>query len=164
MNQEKKPMEGQKQKRWVEQMLAEHAKLRATLDDVRSFLDEPRPEPGSKGSHTWATTMSQHLVKLHDQLYRHFRAEEQEGMMRDLATRFPRAWRRVEMMLGEHAVILSEMRQLMSSAMEYGEGIRPEDTRLRRRLTSVLDRLDTHESGETELMQRMLYNDIGTGD
>lgn len=157
-------MEGQKQKKWVEQMLAEHAKLRSTLDEVRGFLAEPRPEPSTKGSHTWATEMSQHLVKLHDQLYRHFRAEEQEGMMRDLATRYPRAWRRVEVMLGEHAVILSEMRQLMSSAMEYGEGIRPENARLRKRLTSVLERLSAHEEGETELMQRMLYNDIGVGD
>ena len=31
-------------------------------------------------------------------------------------------------------------------------------------LHSVLERLEAHEAGETELMQRMLYNDIGTGD
>ena len=28
----------------------------------------------------------------------------------------------------------------------------------------VLNRVDAHERGETELMQRMLYNDIGEGD
>jgi uncharacterized protein YdhG (YjbR/CyaY superfamily) len=149
---------------WVDEMLAEHRELHKSIDEVRAFLAEPRPEVGTKGSHTWAAKLSQYLVALHDQLFRHFRAEEQDGMMRDLAERFPRAWKRVEHMVGEHATILAEMRGLMNSAMEYAEGISPSDPRLRQQLTSVLDELKAHEEAEIDLLQRMYYNDIGTGD
>jgi len=149
---------------WVDEMLAEHRALHESIDEVRDFLAQPRPAVGQKGSHTWAAMLSQHLVALHDQLFRHFRAEEQDGMMRDLAERYPRAWKRVEVMIGQHAKILADMRTLMSSAMEYADGIPPSDPRLRQKLRKVLDELKAHEEAEIDLIQRMYYNDIGTGD
>jgi len=54
--------------------------------------------------------------------------------------------------------------RLMGEVMEYAAGIASDNPRLRRQLEDVLNRVDAHERGETELMQRMLYNDIGEGD
>ena len=48
-----------------------------------------------------------------------------------------------------------------SAASPPGGSAESDNPRLRRKLEDVLDRVDGHEQGETELMQRMLYNDIG---
>ena len=47
---------------------------------------------------------------------------------------------------------------------EYSEGSPAEDPHLRQRVTAVLDRLGAHEVAETDLMQRVEYRDLGTGD
>ena len=81
----------QEQKAWVKQMLEEHEELRATIGASRSFLENPRPDPGETGFHRWATAMSKQLVELYDGLFRHFREEEQCGVFQDLARRYPRS-------------------------------------------------------------------------
>jgi hypothetical protein len=154
----------QEQEAWMETMLAEHEELRTTLTSVRTFLADPRPDPGQAGFHRWATTMSKQLVDLYDALFRHFRNEEESGVFKDLETRYPRASRRIAALQGEHAMLLGQLRNLMGEVMEYSAGIADDNPRLRGKLTDVLDLLSAHENGETELMQRMLYNDIGEGD
>ena len=64
----------------------------------------------------------------------------------------------------QHECLLGDLRELMNEVMEYSAGIASDNPRLRRKLEDVIDRVDAHERGETELMQRMLYNDIGEGD
>ena len=44
------------------------------------------------------------------------------------------------------------------------EGTPPEDSRIRRRVTSVLDDLAGHEEREMDLIQRVFYRDLGAGD
>ena len=149
---------------WVKHMLEEHAELRETLAATRTFLENPRPDPGETGFHRWATAMSKQLVELYDGLFRHFREEESCGVFEDLARRYPRAAARVEQYQKEHEGLLADLRELMTEVMEYSAGHAPDDPRLRRKLDDVLNRVEDHERGETDLMQRMLYNDIGEGD
>ncbi len=154
----------QKQKAWVNQMLDEHDELRETLSEVRDFLVAPRPDPGAEGFHRWATAMSKQLIDLYDGLFRHFRSEEDCGVFTDLMRRYPRSSQRVESLRAEHAVLLDDLRELMKEVMEYSAGIAVEEPQIRRKLENIMQRLDAHESAETELMQRMLYNDLGGGD
>lgn len=154
----------QKQKAWVQQMLEEHRELRDTLSEAREFLDIPRPEPGTEGFHRWATAMSKQLIDLYDGLFRHFRSEEDCGVFTDLMRRYPRSSERVEGLRGEHTVLLEDLRELMKEVMKYSAGIAVEEPKIRRKLENIMKRLDAHESAETELMQRMLYNDLGGGD
>lgn len=148
----------------VKQMLEEHGEMRTVLGTTRDFLLNPRPDPGETGFRRWATAMSKQLVELHDGLFRHFREEESCGVFQDLARRYPRSSDRVDRLQSQHECLLGDLRGLMSEVGEYSEGIASDDPRLRRKLEDVLNRVDTHERGETELMQRMLYNDIGEGD
>jgi hypothetical protein len=154
----------QKQKAWVNQMLEEHHELRETLGEVRNFLGTPRPDPGTDGFHRWATAMSKQLIDLYDGLFRHFRSEEDCGVFTDLMRRYPRSSQRVENLRAEHAVLLEDLRELMTQVMEYSAGIAREKPQIRRKLEGIMQRLDAHEGAETELMQRMLYNDLGGGD
>jgi hypothetical protein len=156
--------EQQKQKAWVNQMLDEHHELRETLSEVRKFLVTPRPDPGTEGFHRWATAMSKQLIDLYDGLFRHFRSEEDCGVFTDLMRRYPRSSQRVESLRGEHADLLGDLRELMNEVMEYSAGIAIEEPTIRRKLENIMQRLEAHEGAETELMQRMLYNDLGGGD
>ena len=145
-------------------MLEEHAELRETLATTRNFLENPRPDLGETGFHRWATAMSKQLVELYDGLFRHFREEESCGVFEDLSRRYPRAAQRVAQFQGQHENLLGDLRELMNEVMEYAAGQAPDDPRLRRKFEEVLNRVEAHEHGETDLMQRMLYNDIGDGD
>jgi hypothetical protein len=149
---------------WVDQVVLEHDELRALISDLRGFLEKPRPQIGSKGFHTWAAGLSSRLVTLHDKLYRHFRYEEHGGMMPDLASRFPRAVTKIESLLGQHALMLKEVREVMTATLRYSEGKTPQDQRLRRRLKRLLDFLAKHEEDEMELIQNLNYQDIGSVD
>ena len=151
-------------KGWIEQVLAEHRYLREAVDDTREFLDLPRPGLGAKGSHTWAVELSQRLVHLHDELFRHFRFEEKAGVIEDLTLRHPEAARELEEVLGEHPEMLREIRRITSDVLAYSDGERPEDPRLRRRIADLLEALSKHEEHETHLIQRLEYRDFGTGD
>lgn len=147
-----------------EQVLAEHEELRTWLVQLRDFLNESRPAIRTPGYHTWAADLSRKLADLHDKVFRHFRTEEREGLLTELAIRFPNQSRKIDRLQNEHAEILSGIRELMSSTLSYSEGSEPDDPRLRRRLGDVLDQLANHERAETELMTQVEYLDLGTGD
>lgn len=153
----------QEQQSWLKHMLEDHEELRSTVGSTRSFLENPRPDPGETGYRRWAAAMSQQLADLHDGLSRHFREEESEGIFHDLAQRYPRASDRVEKFQGQHERLLEDLRSIMGDVKEYSAGIASDDPRLRRRVADVLSQVDSHERGESELLQRMYYNDIGSG-
>lgn len=153
-----------KQAQWIDQVRAEHRKLGELVDELRGFVEQSRPDPGEKGSHTWASELSSKLVRLHDELFRHFRFEEQGGMVEDLTVAHPRAAPEVDLVLQDHKEILSELRRLMTSTLAYSEGLEPEDPALRRRVTALLDHLHEHERVETDLIQRLEYRDTGAAD
>ncbi|MHC4816219.1 MAG: hemerythrin domain-containing protein [Planctomycetota bacterium] len=150
--------------KWIQTVLEEHRQLNAMVADLRSFLEAPRPEVGQKGAHVWSTELTQRLVRLHDSLYRHFREEEEGGMMEELTAAHPRATGSVEALMSEHSKILGELRRCTAGAMQYSEGTEPTDAALRSRLGQILDCLHHHEMAETDLIQRLEYEELGLGD
>ena len=147
-----------------EQVLDEHDEIRGLISDLRGFLQQDRPEIGVEGCHRWATKLSGSLVKLHDHLFRHFRHESSVGLFDRLEEEHPGASRQISALRCDHDEILSGVRNLMTDTLRYSEGAEVDDPRLRVRLTTLLDRLGEHEQTETELVQRLEYLDLGTGD
>ncbi|MFQ5349622.1 MAG: hemerythrin domain-containing protein, partial [Thermoanaerobaculia bacterium] len=142
----------------------EHRRLNAMVADLREFLQQPRPAVGEKGAHSWSTELTRRLVRLHDSLSRHFQEEEEGGMMEELTEAHPRATGAVESLVHEHEEILRGLRRCTAGAMEYSDGIEPAEASLRRRLVTILDCLHQHEVAETDLIQRLEYEEIGPGD
>ena len=151
-------------KEWVDEVLEEHKRLRVMVAELRQTLCQPRPEAGQPGSHSWASDLSVRLVKLHDELFRHFRFEESVGLVEDVIERHPRARTRLEAIVGEHSEMLDDLRSIMTDALTYSEGRSPEDPRLRQRTCDLLDKLHRHEQEETDLFQRLEYRDQGAMD
>ena len=149
---------------WIQRVLEEHRQLNGMVADLRTFLERPRPELGQTGAHTWSTELTERLVRLHEALYRHFQEEEEGGMMEDLTESHPRAAGPVQALVDEHGEILRGLRRCTAWAMEYSEGRAPADAALRRRLGRILDCLHRHELDETDLIQRLEYEELGLGD
>ena len=148
----------------LDEVLEQHRELVRMIDELRAFLDQPRPDVGEKGSHTWAAGLTERLTRLHDNVYRHFRHEERSGFLDELVVRRPTATRAVEVLRQEHDRILGDFRAIVGAALVYSEGKMPASPRLRQWTLSVLDRLANHELEETDLFQRILYEDLGAAD
>lgn len=151
-------------KEWIDEVLEEHKRLRVMIAELRQVLCQPRPDAGQPGAHSWASDLSVRLVKLHDELFRHFRFEESVGLVEDVIERHPRAKARLEAIVGQHPEMLSDLKSIMTDALTYSEGKMPEDPRLRQRTLDLLDDLHRHEQEETDLFQRLEYRDHGAMD
>lgn len=149
---------------WTEEVLEQHRELNQMVSDLRLFLLQPRPDVGQKGCHVWAAELAARLVTLHDSLFRHFRFEEEGGMVEDVALRHPRASDAIDGIVAEHPVMLRELRRLMTATLTYSEGHSPEDPTLRGRVGKLLDCLEKHERNETELLQCLESQDLGAMD
>jgi len=149
---------------WVDEVLEEHKRLRVMVAEIRQVLTRPRPDAGEPGAHTWASDLSVRLIKLHDELFRHFRFEESVGLVEDVIERHPRALARLEAIVGQHPEMLRVLRSIMTDALTYSEGRLPEDPKLRQRTLTLLDDLHKHEQEETDLFQRLEYRDQGAMD
>lgn len=150
--------------KWTDEVLRQHRELNQLVADLRLFLEDPRPEVNKKGSHSWAADLAGRLVRLHDALFRHFRFEEEGGMVEDVALRHPRAASAIDGIVAEHPVMLRQLRQLMTATLTYSEGQTPEDPGLRARVGTLLDCLEKHERNETELLQCLESQDLGAMD
>jgi hypothetical protein len=149
---------------WVETVLEQHRHLRTVVADLKEFLFTPRPETGEKGSHSWAVALSQRLLSLHDELFRHFRFEEETGVMEEILENHPEAARKLKEVLGEHPELLRQLRQIVADVLSYSEGVSPEDPQIRRRITDLLDVFGHHEEEENHLFQRLEYRDVAAAD
>ena len=149
---------------WIRQVLEEHRQLEASIDALRKFLEQPRPEIGDEGARDWSARLSKDLVELHHLLVRHFRYEEDGGMMTDLSERHPRADPWVDDLIDEHRELLHDVRSITEAVMFYEEGRQPENPAIRRRLNELFDRLHKHDQMETELIQRLEYEELGSSE
>ena len=149
---------------WARQVAAEHRELRAKVAQLREFLNAPRPEASRRGAHTWATELSSRLSTLHDELFRHFRLEDESNMVEDISSSHPRASYEINRIVDEHPRMLEEARQLIGLTLTYSTAQAPMDVQLRRRVTDLLDWLEKHEREETDLIQRLEYRDTGAAD
>lgn len=149
---------------WVETVLEQHRHLRSVKADLKEFLFAPRPEAREKGSHTWAVELSQRLLSLHDELFRHFRFEEETGVTEEVLVNHPEAAGKLNEILSEHPDLLGQLRLIVSDVLSYSEGVSPQDARIRRRVTNLLDDLSHHEEEENHLFQRIEYRDLAAAD
>jgi hypothetical protein len=149
---------------WVDTVLEQHRHLQSVEADLKKFLNVARPEAREKGSHTWAVELSQRLLSLHDELFRHFRFEEDSGVKEEVMVDHPEAAGRFDEILSGHSDILGRLRGIVSDVLSYSEGVSPEDARIRRRVTDLLDTLSHHEQEENHLFQRIEYRDLTAAD
>ena len=149
---------------WMQQILEEHRQLEASIAAMQKFLEQPRPDISDNAARDWSAQLSKDLVELHHLLVRHFRYEEDGGMMTDIAERHPRADRWVDDLVDEHRELLHDIRSITESVMFYEEGREPENPAIRRRLGELFDKLHKHDQMETELIQRLEYEELGSGD
>ncbi len=149
---------------WVETVLEQHRHLHTVVAGLEEFLDEPRPKAGVKGSHSWAVALSQRLLSLHDEFFRHFRFEEETDVMEEILVNHPEAAHKLNEVLDEHPEMLRELRRIASDVLSYSEGVRPEDPKIRRRIAELLAAFHHHEEEENHLMQRIEYRDVAAAD
>jgi hypothetical protein len=147
-----------------EQALEEHRELREKLAGLRGVLDQPRPEAGGQAAQSWAAGLSSRLVELHAMLTGHFREEEEQGVLDKLAQKHPGSARQIIALKGQHQQVLDGIRELTAATLDYSAGTETADPRLRKRLGKLLDSIDSHEHVETDLIQRLEYQDLGEGD
>jgi hypothetical protein len=150
--------------KWMQKVLEEHRQLEASIAALRTFLEQPRPGISEESARDWSAQLSRDLVELHHLLVRHFRYEEDGGMMTDLSEKHPRADRWVDDLVEEHRELLHDIRSITEAVMFYEEGRQPENPAIRRRLNDLFDRLYKHDQTETQLIQRLAYEELGSGE
>lgn len=146
---------------WAQQVLEEHRELRLKVNTLREYVCEARPEFGEAAAHPWAANLASQLMSLHDELVRHFKLEDESGMVEDISTLHPRAAGRVEELVDEHPEMLKELRGLMTAALDFSEGRPHEDRPLRRGVCALLDWMDRHERDENDLILSLECRDVG---
>ncbi len=146
------------------QMMQDYREMQGMVTELRAYLDQPRPELGRKGCHTWASCLAEQLVKLHGKFYRQFREEERSQSLDDMVQKKPQMSQKLADLHEEHGRILGDLREIVGSTMVYSEGKPPPDSRLRLRTVSLLDQFEEHQREEMDLFQRLYTFDIGVGD
>lgn len=144
-----------------QQVLDDHRQLRRMVNEIREYIERPRPDLDDPNCHAWATQLSQKVLGLHEKLFHHFQEEEISGYLDDLAQAHPRALRSVENLRAEHDEILEELRGILMAAMVYGEGREPSNPRLRTWMQAILDKIHHHDEEETELYMQLDFEDLG---
>ena len=143
---------------------AQHGELQVQIRELRSYLEKERPEPQAEEAYRWASDLTGRLLGFQNTLFRHFRTEELSGIMEDVSQRFPRAQSAINTLVAEHSRIMQELNSILAATMVYSQGQLPDQPNLRRWIHSLLERLSHHESEETELLQRLIYEELGRGD
>jgi DNA-binding FadR family transcriptional regulator len=147
-----------------EDILVEHRELRGMAEDLRAFCELPRPDVEAEEAITWASELSQRLVRFHDRIYRHFHEEESSGFLEEFRQAYPNFSRSVEALENDHETVLRELRAVLDAAMLYAENKAPDRPNLRQQTLAILERFEQHEHEETDLIQRLISEDIGVGD
>ena len=148
----------------VDKVTSEHRELREMIQAIRDSLQSPEPLVAERQVRTWAESLAQRLLTLHDRLFLHFREEKEAGVLDELVGRFPRAQRTISALEEEHDELLGEMRKLVAVAFSHAENKPTEGPDLASRTVTLLDKLTSHEERETELIERLYCEDLGTGD
>lgn len=155
-----------------EEVLEEHRRLNQLIHELESFIAaEPRPAIGEQGYQQWAETLHEKLLSLDEVLEGHFRHEESCPLPKPMDSA---AITRVEVLRRlreEHEELLSALRGLRAAALAYSQevgadtrALPPRDPRLRIRASDFLRRITVHEVAETETMQALFTDELGSGD
>jgi hypothetical protein len=151
------------QKTSLEKVVEEHRELRTLLRELSCFMEKHPPESTVDDSHIWAGDLAERLVRLHRKLFLHFREEARAGVLEELAERFPRATRTIQTLQDEHDQLLGEIRAIVAATMIRVEDKLSSELDLRGRTLKLIKRLTRHEEAETDLIQRLYWEDLGGG-
>ncbi len=142
----------------------EHDHLQETIESIRAVLHKVRRTADTPAGLGWASELADVLTNFHDELFRHFRDEEQSGFLAEMERIFPHAKHRIDLLCREHDRILAEIRDILAATIVYAAGRAPEPLSLQRWTLSILDRISQHEHDEGELLQKLLNTDLGQAD
>jgi hypothetical protein len=125
------------------------------LENVQKLEEAVGPESGE--------TLEEVCTRLRatqTQVTRHFRLEEKNGFLTDVAEREPRLDRAVEHLVAEHR----ELAQSLDTLVRKARATSVLDNALREAIRGWIARLRDHEARETDLIQDAFTVDLGAED
>lgn len=143
------------------QIEREHAILRNAIEDIRGELSRLKTEKGP--AHT-SGKLSGMLQMFEHHLRRHFELEEEGGFLVEHAELNPGINRRIRQLRAEHAALASRVASLRRSIDRTDAGAACLPDAFVESLGSFLAELWVHEQAENELLQELVYRDVGAGD
>ena len=149
--------------RGFERTESEHRHVRAKLKELRRLLREASEEGIPDASRRWSE-FSNRLFSLRDDLVLHFHQEESAGLDEAMAVSSPHLADRSETLKSEHVRILAELRDVYGAIAGCAATGSQPDEPLRGRILDALSFLSRHEQRETELIQRLFQEELGSGD
>ena len=141
-----------------------HGELKVQIRSLQAYLEKERPDVAARTARPWADDLTERLLDFQNSLFHHFRSEERSGIMENITQRFPEARPAIRTLIIEHDRILQDLNGVLSAVMSYSLGEVPANPHIRSWTRSLLIRLDMHETEETELLQKLIYEELGVGD
>ena len=143
--------QGESEPGFVSAAREDHQSLRGRSADLRAVCSRPEIDVDL------IVEIGQRLAAFHVDLVAHFEREERDGYFEALVEERPELATRVSALLDQHGAIRSELGELTN--VMAGDP-QPE---LLARVLKLLDVLDSHEQGETALLQHATLTDLGGG-
>ena len=144
----------------AEQLQQEHQMIGAAAKELKDLVE--RPVSPDEEQSNWLTSVRDSLLSLGSHLKTHFAFEEFGGFMEEVVGASPNSSPQVERLKQDHQTILAESERLCR--MTGGKSASSETSQLRKKILHLLELLNRHEHAETELVQRVLMDDLGTTD
>ena len=144
----------------AEQLQQEHQMIGAAAKELKDLVE--RPVSPHEEQSNWLNSVRDSLLSLGSHLKTHFAFEEFGGFMEEVVCASPNASPQVERLKQDHQTILAESERLCRAARRRSSS--SETSQLRKQILHLLELLNRHEHAETELVQRVLMDDLGTTD
>ena len=145
----------------AEQLQQEHQMIGAAAKELKDLVERP-VGPHEEEPSNWLNSVRDSLLSLSSHLKTHFAFEEFGGFMEEVVCASPNASPQVERLKQDHQTILAESERLCRMARRGSSS--SETSQLRKKILHLLELLNRHEHAETELVQRVLTDDLGTTD
>ena len=144
----------------AEQLQQEHHMIGAAAKELKDLVE--RPVSPHEEQSNWLNSVRDSLLSLSSHLKTHFAFEEFGGFMEEVVGTSPNASPQVERLKQDHQTILVESERLCRAARRRSSS--SEISQLRKQILHLLELLNRHEHTETELVQRVLMDDLGKRD
>ncbi len=146
----------------ADQAQAEHLRIRALIAAIRSSLAAAPTMADARQAKRWLGGLEPAIAGLRDAVATHFQAEECSGLFEQFERQYPRASDRLEGFRREHGSIVAELDALLSGVVRCAAQGGSDATEIVAQARHALDELARHEQQETEILQRLSTEDIGT--
>ena len=147
-----------KDRNLAEQIAWEHAGIRNAVRDIRAEIERLPGDPGRAAKLCGMLRMFGH------HLARHFELEEQGGLLGDSSGLDPGTHRVIEGLLAQHRALERQLVALIDDAERAEVGGASLSDAFVRKLRDFLARLYLHEQTENDLVQKLVFRDLGGGD